>query len=217
MNQWLVLAAGPNRAGWSTWAAATGSRVICVNGALGECPAPDVYLCTDPRLIEEYAHHRRRLSCPQIIGHAQLVKLVGSHTIAGERPYNIGTWAIYLALTVYRAEAVHVFGIYGTEDGTSWQTLSIVHGEQRNRDEYRATVNAAAKSETPPEPGEATFRFGRSIKRMMAYNTNAAYCICEMRKMYPHAPIVLHGGGPIASMVAAMDNNLKEAQCSPRS
>jgi len=197
-NNWIVLASGPNRQFWDLCREGLRAKVFCVNGSIVLHPTPDAYICTDPRLIKEYATEIANLNCVKIIGINKVKELAGRLTIGGVRPYNAGIWAMYLALRHFDADAVHAFGIYGT-DGQEWKTLSKVKGLQTDRDAYRK--QQALATTQSQSTGEAILRFGRSRERMLSYNENAARCIWGMQRAYKGRPVIVHNGGPISDFV----------------
>jgi len=197
INRWLVLGSGPNRIGWTEFAAAHECKIFAMNGSLAECPQPDAYICTDHRFVEEYSRQSRNMTCLKYIGTDAAEKACGSATINGLPVRNVGTWAVYMALTLFKAEEVHVFGIYGVED-KSWSTLSTAPGVHTVKADFNKSIEDALTAQ-PIMPAETIFKWPHSADR---YNVNAAELISFMRCAFPTVTITMHGGGPIAELIA---------------
>lgn len=200
-GHWIILASGPNRAGWYEHAEREGCHVFCMNGSVALCENPSAYVATDRIAIEAFEPYWTALAldCPRFIGRTDVEHAVsGGYAISGHPVRTAALWATYLALQRYAAMRVHLYGVYGAENG-EWHTVSSVAGRFNGRAKYAALARKAGKA----EPQEAVLLHQGLPDES---NENAAMLIVAMRKQFPSATIELHGDGPVAKILKRLED-----------
>lgn len=198
--EWVVLASGPNNAGWQAYAEEKKANIFCVNGSIMLCSNPSAYVCLDPAAITLFEDFRKGLSeeTEILLGDEALKKKVGTFLIDGMKVRTIAIWALYLICKFKQPKRIALFGVYGADKEGEWSTLSTLEGKHNLLDmdsfyvyqkAFKQAGNTAAK------------RIQTPLGRPQHSNLNTAALIRKIRIMFPQVAIDLKGGGPVSDLL----------------
>ena len=192
----VVLGSGPNNSGWDTIANMLKAHVICCNGSILSCSNPSAHIALDRVAVRAFGDLAPKY-IRSFIGKRSIEDIEPSYKINNKIVRTVAVWGIYLAINVFKAKQVHVFGVYGSEGG-KWESVSFVEGSFGKRVAYEGSLYKADKRYNT-EPKRVLLGYQNNSE---GSNKNTAEHIKYLMDQNKDVNITLYGGGPVYDILS---------------